>query len=280
MVIGLLTACTPGIPYAWRLNADGTVSFSFCGEKSAAKLEVTYYADSVEVAKVVSAGPTAEFGAGIPISEVREGWLSAARTSPTATWDRFEFVLLDAAFPEGSVHPVNGSDRSDGLFEVDGWHVKRSDLKLGAWVWDSGFNMSQPSCSITETPSLDGFGEAERVAIGADAAAGLLDRAQGSTGVLVSELVTAGIPSLLAFQSELQLELHANAQAAETLEAASSRLFGNPDALLAAPAAARQLGYTWDPRAMPLYDWASQRFPDASPLVLSEDPFDELLVKR
>lgn len=279
LLLGSLAACSPGIPYAWRLNADGTVSFTFCDEWVGQKIEAEYFKDDNRVAFNVGAGPTGHFGAGAPTTLGPQYWLTATNDLTAVDWDRFQFTLYGSERPAGYVYGDNGpSERPDGLLLIDGNDVDRVNLRLDEWIWDSGYLMGKPSCAVSEVSVADPAELSETIAMDEDRFRELLNLygVNGSIGDVTEDLVSTGLPQdLIAFQTRLLRDLQSQDTGAANVSDALGTTYGatvDEDILFAAPLAADRLGFAWDPAVVPLNSWAHDRFPDSLAFVSGTSP--------
>ena len=131
-----LTACTPGIATAWRLNADGSVSVTACEEFRASRIDVIYLSEDSSIAELAAEGEERRFGDGHQASIAPDHWLSSVGLAAVPEWDAVRVIFSAAPFPLGTSHRTNrpgGSAALDQVFEAE---IERSELHLGEWVWD------------------------------------------------------------------------------------------------------------------------------------------------
>lgn len=245
LILISVTACTPGVANAWRLEADGSVSVVSCRDVRASRFEVEYLSAGVAVASAAAEGEERSFGDGHPVVMVPEGWLTAVGMTSLPEWDAVRATLAVAPFPAGTSHAQSRRDDPSALVETFTAEIPRSDLRVGEWVWDR----QGSTCDIL--PESDGA-PVYTGALPREAYEQLLSEYPDLDSLAGALVDLRQVAPILAFQALLVDEIGASALPGEdpSLTLARIRPTAAPSALLAAELAVTRLGFTWDESAV------------------------------
>jgi hypothetical protein len=252
-VAALLVGCTPGMPAAWQLHDDGTVSFAECYPEAARLTVFEYRHGGQIVARFANAGArwAPLDGTALSVGDI-DGWLTASDITRLEEWDTVQVTFYDA-YPRTEEQYLS----LEALDYSSSSSVKRDELKEGEWVWIRGWNTAEIECDIRD--------DAIAVADAMDPIAfkSFLAEHPGTAAVRQA-LIDSRSPELwIAFHSRLLTELHAHWIDGQDLPTTVNSALGagfDGGILTAAPAAARTMGFDWSPDLSDLSSWARVSF--------------------
>lgn len=252
-VAAMLVGCTPGIPKAWLLHGDGTVSFADCYAADARLVVFEYRHGGQLVGRLATAGAhwTPQDITATTVGGV-DGWLTAAEFMGLEAWDSVQVTFYDAE--------PRSDERYLSLENLDPWSsasVDRDDLKEGEWVWIRGWMTADIECDISD--------DASAIAAAMDPVAFQAFLAEHpGTDAVRQALIDSRSPELwIAFHSRLLTQLHAHWIDGQDLPTTVASALGpgfDGGILTAAPAAARTMGFDWSPDLSDLSSWARVSF--------------------
>lgn len=252
-VAALLAGCTPGMPTAWLLQDDGTVSFAECYSEEARLMVLEYRNGDQIVGRFASAGArwSPADGTAAAVGDI-DGWLTASDITRLEEWDNVQVTFYDA-YPRTDERflPLEALDHAMSS------SVQRDELKEGEWVWIRGLMTASIECDIRD--------DATAVADSMDpvAFASFLAEHPGTDAVRKA-LIDSRSPELwIAFHARLLIELQAHWIDGQDLATTVVSALGpgfDGGILTAAPAAARTMGFDWNPGLSDLSSWARVSF--------------------
>lgn len=250
-----LSACTPPIAYAWKLNPDDTISIATCSHERASRLEVRYFRDGHPTSRFVAEGSELEVGEGREVAFSPESWLVAPPdVESLSEGDSVSVTLLAAPFPQGTVQLKNAGGE---MIAVVDRQIDRSKLRLGEWIWDE----TGLRCDLTTEP-LD---QPYTGALNRPTYEVILTENPDADSLVDALVKLDRVAPILAFQAMLIDDLKAaddgSGSLADALETAHPGI--EPDVVYAAGLAVARLGFVWRPGVVEGNEWATSAFPDS-----------------